>query len=217
VTPDKRPAAVFDFDGTLIREDSAMLLLRHTLRERPRAFAQIAPLTLATGGWALGLVTRVSVKEAILRVLEYVPETDREAFLEKFHERILLPRYLPDVPERIRWHRSLGHLLVLVSASVDVYLIHAARSLGMDLLICSRAVLRPRVRLVGENCRGEEKVRRITESSFYPHTDWSNSWAYGDSLSDLPLFRLCGHPVAVNPGRVLGRHARRNGWRVLGW
>ena len=37
--------------------------------------------------------------------------------------------------------------------------------------------------------------------------DFDASFAYGDSKSDLPLLRLCGHPVLVNPKRALGRKA----------
>src|SRR5215210_4719334 len=45
--------------------------------------------------------------------------------------------------------------------------------------------------------------------------DLSESFAYSDSESDLPMMRAVGHPVAVNPDRVLGRVAREEGWRIM--
>ena len=45
--------------------------------------------------------------------------------------------------------------------------------------------------------------------------DLAASWAYSDSESDLPMLRLVGHPVAVNPDAELGRVARDEGWEVL--
>ncbi|MFO1533560.1 MAG: HAD family hydrolase, partial [Thermoplasmatota archaeon] len=45
--------------------------------------------------------------------------------------------------------------------------------------------------------------------------DLHESYAYSDSESDLPLLRLVGHPVAVNPDRALERVAREEGWRVI--
>lgn len=45
--------------------------------------------------------------------------------------------------------------------------------------------------------------------------DLSQSWAYSDSSSDIPMFELVGHPVAVNPDARLARVAAARGWEVL--
>ena len=45
--------------------------------------------------------------------------------------------------------------------------------------------------------------------------DLSESWAYSDSASDLPMLRAVGHPVAVNPDAELEKVARREGWEIL--
>ena len=47
--------------------------------------------------------------------------------------------------------------------------------------------------------------------------DLADCHAYGDSISDLPLLELVGHPVAVNPDFRLAREARRRGWGVVDW
>ena len=45
--------------------------------------------------------------------------------------------------------------------------------------------------------------------------DLGASYAYSDSESDLPMLRLVGHPVAVNPDAELARVARAEGWQIL--
>jgi hypothetical protein len=45
--------------------------------------------------------------------------------------------------------------------------------------------------------------------------DLANSYAYSDSITDLPMLELVGHPVAVNPDSELLRVARQEGWRVM--
>ena len=45
--------------------------------------------------------------------------------------------------------------------------------------------------------------------------DLAASWAYSDSESDLPMLRLVGHPVAVNPDAELAKVAREEGWEIL--
>jgi HAD superfamily hydrolase (TIGR01490 family) len=62
---------------------------------------------------------------------------------------------------------------------------------------------------------GEEKARAIEQLAQRENIDLSCSYAYSDSASDLPMLRIVGHPVAVNPDRELLRTARENGWEVL--
>ena len=45
--------------------------------------------------------------------------------------------------------------------------------------------------------------------------DLSESYAYSDSESDLPMLRAVGHPVAVNPDSALEKVARAEGWRIM--
>ena len=201
----------------MIRGDSSRALLLYTLARYPRAYLALIPLGFTLAAWGVRLVPRRNVKQALLAVLDHVPSEEQESLLEKFHNEVLVPRYLRAARERLLWHRSEGHRLVLASASVDIYIRHVARHLQMDAFVCSHAALRPRARLVGGNCRGTEKVRRIFGLDFCHRIDWSTSWVYSDSLADLPLLRLCGHPVAVNSGALLRCQAMRNGWSVLDW
>src|SRR5262245_31152424 len=203
--PTDRVAALFDYDGTLIRGDSTLLLLLFAVQRYPRALATLLRLVGALLPFLAGVRSREEIKVLALGALRHVPRERREAFFHEFHEQCLRPRNLPEAVERLAWHRRQGHLLVIVSASVDLYLKEVARSLGVDHLICSRAALDPTPGLLGPNCRGEEKVRRLREEPFAAAIRWEDSWAYGDSLADRHILEMCGHPVAVRPGRELRR------------
>jgi HAD superfamily hydrolase (TIGR01490 family) len=61
----------------------------------------------------------------------------------------------------------------------------------------------------------EGKAQAIRELAEREDIDLAASWAYSDSESDLPMLRLVGHPVAVNPDTELARVAREEGWEVL--
>jgi phosphoserine phosphatase len=61
----------------------------------------------------------------------------------------------------------------------------------------------------------EGKAQAIRELAAREDLDLAASWAYSDSESDLPMLRLVGHPVAVNPDSELARVARAEGWEVL--
>src|SRR5919206_298358 len=55
-------------------------------------------------------------------------------------------------------------------------------------------------------------IREVAEREGY---DLSESWAYSDSESDLPMLRAVGHPVAVNPDAELRRVAREEDWEIM--
>jgi HAD superfamily hydrolase (TIGR01490 family) len=61
----------------------------------------------------------------------------------------------------------------------------------------------------------EGKAQAIRELAERENIDLAASYAYSDSESDLPMLRLVGHPVAVNPDSVLAKVAREEGWEIL--
>jgi len=211
------PAALFDYDGTMIHGDSLRLLLEFTVRRFPRGAGALAALAAAAVPYLLGRCSRAELKVLALGALRHVPREERRRFFREFHDTTLRPRLRPEAARRLEWHRGQSHLLVIVSASVDLYLTEVARGLRIDHLICSRAVLDPAPALLGPNCRGEEKVRRVEAAAFARTLPWEDCWAYGDSLADSPILERCGHPVAVNPSRSLRRKAAASGWTVARW
>src|SRR3712207_538814 len=61
----------------------------------------------------------------------------------------------------------------------------------------------------------EGKAEAIRRMAAEQGIDLSESYAYSDSESDLPMLRLVGNPVAVNPDAELTRVARAEGWRII--
>ena len=104
--------------------------------------------------------------------------------------------------ERFRWHQEQGHVVLLVSASFDVYLEPLGQLLEADDVLCTRLERDAGVltgRLVGPNCRGAEKVRRIEQwctESGVPVS--AVQYAYGDSAGDAQMLELALHAFTVS-------------------
>ena len=64
---------------------------------------------------------------------------------------------------------------------------------------------------------GEARAAWLRFHAPLMEADLSESWAYADSTSDLPLLRAVGHPVVVNPDLQLARVARREKWPTVSW
>jgi phosphoserine phosphatase len=61
----------------------------------------------------------------------------------------------------------------------------------------------------------EGKAQAIREVAEREGLDLTESYAYSDSESDLPMLRAVGHAVVVNPDAELARVAREEGWEVM--
>ncbi len=237
-TAKKTPAALFDFDGTITRADTMAPFLTFLFRHRPESRMEIPRLAALAPLYASRLLSKDQMKAQVLRCFSRIPTEEQEQVLDDFHEKELRPRYLKGALERIDWHKKQGHKLLLVSASVELYLQKVAEALGFDLLIATRTSLKtgPSLggngaldslarnflskdtpKLLAANCYGHEKVNRLQAWRDFNQTDWPASWAYSDHISDLPMLMLCGHPVATTPHRKLKQHALRQGWRMMNW
>ena len=64
-------------------------------------------------------------------------------------------------------------------------------------------------------CYGPGKAHAIAKLAAERGYDLALSYSYSDSVSDLPMLELVGHPVAVNPDRELERIARARGWPIV--
>ena len=111
-----------------------------------------------------------------------------------------------DVARRLRWHQEQGHVVVLVSASLSPYLIPFGDLIEADVVLCATLEENDGVytgNLVGPNCRGEEKVRRIEqwcEESGVPLE--AIEFAYGDSKGDGPMIAMAHHGVWVGKSDI---------------
>lgn len=194
--------AAFDFDGTLTKRDSVVPFLRRFLW-RPQAMVGILRQTPA-GLVALTRRDRDALRlAATAALLRGIPAAVVEQQAAAFSGEIVSSRLRPDTIERLKWHRSLGHRVVVVSASYDSYLLHVAEHLGVEAVLSTRLEVGPddlcTGQLDGANCRGPEKVRRLHE--------WLRAqglcradvtvWAYGDSNGDRELLADADHPVWV--------------------
>ncbi len=131
----------------------------------------------------------------------------------------ILPRIYPQMLDLAHEHQDAGRRVYIVTAASLELAETLAQVLALDGGIGSQFSKVKDGVYTGEPTGlfvyGGEKARAIEELAAREGIDLSQSYAYSDSESDLPMLRLVGHPVAVNPDAELARVARENGWQVL--
>jgi len=195
--------AAFDVDGTLTTGDCVTPFLRRAAGRRLWTTLLRHPLALAA---AAARRDRDRLKELACSALRGIESTEIEHLGEAFAREVGAGRLRDDTVARLRRHRELGHTVILASASLDPYLVPLGRSLGVDAVVCT--VLergkdgRLTGRLVGANCRGAEKARRVR--GWLREHDLADAelWAYGDSSGDDDLLALADRPLRVDGIRV---------------
>jgi phosphatidylglycerophosphatase C len=201
--------AVFDLDGTITRHDTLIQYVLGYLKTRPwRVFGFLLALP-AVLRYALGGQDRGALKASVIHwTLGGSTRAELDAWTARFVPRLLERGVFKDAMERIAGHRRDGDLLVLMSASPDLYVPAIGRQLGFSEVTCTGVSWngdRLDGALTTPNCRGDEKVRRF-EILRGRHPGVPSA-AYGNAASDLPHLRLADHGVLVNGNDEARRQA----------
>jgi len=213
--------AAFDLDGTLTEGGSVFLWLRRlagTGRAYRAALRLLVPLTvgaLRSSQWADSAKERLFHALLAGRDLGQVTEVSR-AFAVEHLEHEGRARLI----ERLEWHRSMGHDVVIVSASPQIYVDVVGEVLEANGALGTRLAVDPRGQLtgsyLGKNCRGTEKMRRLSEwieGREYPVAPVI--YAYGNSRGDRRLLAGATHPYNAGKLGRLGSLRRFPGVRTV--
>lgn len=214
-------AAFFDLDRTLMQGSSAFQFGRAAFRAGLMSRRQ-----LIADAWA-NIMFRLrgsndedthALRDRISASLEGTRVVD----LERLGPDVLagvLPRIYPQVLGIAYEHQDAGRRAYITTAAsqelaqmlAHVLVLDGGIGSGFSEAVDGVYTGRP----TGLFIYGEGKARAIEELAARERIDLAQSYAYSDSASDLPMLRLVGHPVAVNPDRELLRAARAEGWQVL--
>jgi alcohol-forming fatty acyl-CoA reductase len=214
--------AVFDMDGTVLDTNvvSAYLGLRLPELGTVARGRELAGVAAALPGWLRSeRRDRGEFLRAVYRRYEGADLADLERLVDEEITPALLGRTLPGAVRAAREHRAAGHRVVLVTGAIrpltrpvaPLFDEISAAELQVDASGRCTGLLADSP-LVGESRAAWLKARARAEG-----WDLSASYAYADSVSDLPLLRAVGHPVAVDPDVSLSRVARRQKWPVEVW
>ncbi len=181
----KKELDIYDFDKTIVPFDSGTLFTLYCMVHYPWCILVLPVIAIAS---ILMLMRMISFTQFKKTCFMYIPFIPKEKAVKRFwdkHEKDVNP-----------WFQDKSRYAVVISASPDFLLEDISKRLGFDMLICTRH--NKNGVIIGENCRGNEKVRRLYE--LFDKDGIQVVDVYSDSLHhDKPIFSLatnqCYHIV----------------------
>jgi HAD superfamily hydrolase (TIGR01490 family) len=215
-----RAAAFFDLDKTLMAGSSGIFFARAAYETGMISRGRLARdayenLRFRLRGSTDDRADRV--RKRVGEMIAGVPVRD----LQRLSPRVLagvLPRLYPQMLARAYAHQDAGRPVYILTAASQEMADLLAHVLAFDGGLGSRSEIvdgRYTGRPAGPFNYREGKVTSMRELADVEAIDLDASYAYSDSESDLPMLRVVGHPVVVNPDPHLRRIAADEGWEVL--
>ncbi|WP_313890892.1 HAD-IB family hydrolase [Psychrobacillus sp.] len=216
--------AIFDFDGTLYAEETFKLLMNH-LKEHPiyktkysRFYRAILPPYFAHK-FKLYPTTKMKQRSMKLYLDAFAGLTEAE--MNTYFDELgvkMKKDFNKEVLARLKQHQNEQIHILLVSGAYTQFLHRVTDGITFDQIIGTNISYKDQLIDVHApliHINGTRKTDHILEALKGKEIDWENSYAYGDSFSDLPVLELVGNPVAVKPEGKLRKIAATRGWEII--
>jgi HAD superfamily hydrolase (TIGR01490 family) len=217
----QRAAAFFDLDKTLMAGSSGMQFARVAARQGVVSRRQLSSWAVEHLRYRLRGTTDERTAE-VLRVARELISGVSAKSIDRMGPEVMaaiLPRVFPQMLDEVYAHQDAGRATFIVSAAGNGVVQPLAQVLGMDGGIGTRYEVDAEGnftgRFEGPFVYGPGKVEAMEAFAAEHEIDLTASYAYSDSLSDLPMLRAVGHPVVVNPDPPLAEIAREEGWQAM--
>ena len=215
-----RPAAFFDLDKTIIAKSSTLAFSRSfyqggLINRRAVMRSAYAQFVYLVGGADHDQMERMRQYLSALCAGWDVQQV-KDIVSETLYG-LIDPIIYDEAATLIEQHHLAGRDVVIVSSSGAEVVEPIGEMLGADRVIATRMVVKDGL-YTGEidyYAYGQTKADAIEELAAAEGYDLSRSYAYTDSMTDLPMLKAVGNPYAVNPDRALRREAIARHWPVL--
>jgi len=213
-------AAFFDLDKTIIAKSSTLAFTRPMFKAgllsgSTLAKAGIAQVYYQAFGADHDQLERI--KDELSQMTKGWDREEVEALVTETVDQVVTPLVYAEALAIMEDHRGAGRKVIVISASPEEIVRPLCRYLGIDEVIATRSAVDSEGRYTGElelYAYGPGKAEAMRVLAEEEGIDLDDSYAYSDSITDLPMLETVGNPVAVNPDAELRAIAVERGWPI---
>lgn len=218
--PSAPTAAFFDLDKTIIAKSSVLAFGKPfyqngLLNRRAVLRSAYAQFVFALAGADHDQIERMRAYLTAMCTGWDVSQV-REIVSETLHD-IIDPIVYDEAVDLIGEHKAAGRDVVIVSSSGEEVVGPIGAMLGADHVVATQMHVADGKYTgeIGRYAYGPEKAVAIRELADERGYDLAGSYAYSDSVTDVPMLEAVGHPFVVNADRALRKVAVEKGWPAL--
>jgi len=214
-------AAFYDLEGTLVSTNLVHTLGFYARNQQGllRSIKKSAATVLSLPLFAVtDQYSRKVFNDLFFQRYKGESEDRLRYFSEELFEDVLKPAVYPGALELIDKSRRLGLRQVVVTGALDISVTPLMRYLGIEDYVANHLEFvngEATGRLLPPMIAAATKASWMRSFAERESLSLSDSYAYSDSMSDLPMLSVVGHPAAVNPDMRLRQTALHHDWPIL--
>jgi len=215
-----RSAAFFDLDKTILAKSSSLAFARPFYKGGLLGRADVLRSAYAQFAYLSSGADHDQMEAMRHYMSELVKGWDVDqvrTIVAETLDDIVDPMVYEEAVDLIEEHKESGRDVIIISSSGTEVVEPIGERLGVDRAIGTQ------VEIVDGKYTGEilfyaygdgkaDAMRELAAENGYVLAD---CYAYSDSMTDLPMLEVVGHPVCVNPDAPLRKIAVERGWPVL--
>ena len=216
----KIAAAFFDVDNTILRGSSSFLFGKSAFERKffsrkdfwRFAWHQFVFIWKGENNPKLS-----ALKDSALSLVQGQRVSDLQELVDEVYEKHIKLKLWPETVRLAKDHIKQGREVWLVTAAPQELGDVIAHELGLTGAIGTKVERKNGIltgKLVGKPIHGAEKRKALKALAKDRNLSLKRSYAYSDSQNDLPMLTAVGHPVAVNPDKILTRYAKAADWPI---
>ncbi|MEO9469848.1 HAD-IB family hydrolase [Parasphingorhabdus sp.] len=218
--------AIYDMDRTItVRGTYTPFLLHMVMAIAPWRLLLLPLLPFGFIGYGLKLISRKGLKTYNQRLLlgSHPAVSKLQPHIDNYADQTIRKNSFKQAFQQIEQDREEGRLLILATASYELYVNAIAKRLGFDHVIATRLEINDQgqvlPKIIGENCYDTAKLDRIQAFLDDQNLDRAQLHirAYSDHVSDAPMMDFADEAVATTPSSAMRTLARKRGWKIVDW
>jgi HAD superfamily hydrolase (TIGR01490 family) len=218
---DLAAAAFYDLDGTLVSTNLVHTFAFYArndqglLKSVSRTVATLAGIPIFA---VADLYSRKVFNDLFFKWYRGQSEDRLRYLSEDLFDEVIRPSIYPGTMELLDKSRTMGLRQVVVTGALDLTIAPLLRHLGITEYVANRLEFvdsRATGRLIPPVMASATKASWIRTYSEREGLSLNDCYAYADSMSDLPMLSVVGHPTATNPDLRLRSTALRHDWPIM--
>jgi len=217
-------------DKTLIAENSGSLYMRYKYQrgeitgvELLKGFGSYLQYKLGLldiKNWTKNMMLQFRIKnwtKNMMLQFRGQSESDLEEEARRWVREMVVETIYPEAQQLVNDHLAKGDVVAVVSGATRFVVRPIARHLGIEHMLYTRLEVEDGQftgRVIEPICFEEGKIYWLQQFIEEHRIDLAKSYFYTDSVTDLPLLDIVGHPIVTNPDPLLYRTAVKRCWPV---